>query len=526
MKKKYAILISVFAIVILAVLFFPIPVGDGQYSALTYKIIQWNKPILTMEGETCYSETSVYFFPRNFSDPRVLWTEELVQNPALSTAAEQGFCATVTEILDNSIVVTGADSSFPGAYSLSLSEETLILKEKTKEKVQLKVGDAVFVEFKGPIAESYPAQISHVLRIFVLEYGHDEIPSKLESLKRIRVDGSGESAPLFFTYAVNEPQSASQNSPVLKIESASALSTLLNALKSSQEYQDGSLWNSELFTDFPVPYDESFFSENDLILVYASENSGPNGHSVHMKTERNRCTVYVKTLIPHGQTCDMAGWILAFPMEKTATEGVTFETVRLQERLPLPENPSSDGSGTSDDASGEETEKEVLLPVPAVPNPAPDKAEIVRYQVNGGWELFPALEPYREKTGTPDGDARLPVIKIETRAEFITFINGLFSSAEWKLYNSTNQHLYAEWFQTYNDAYFAENTLLMVYCIEGISGTQQNCRPVAKDGHCILWVETVKPDGGVDVEMSWFLALSMEKAKAAELEFISYRYYS
>lgn len=64
MKKK--IWIPILVVVILAILFVPIPSGvykDGgtrEYTALTYKIVDWNR--LTDGGGT-YSKTKVYFFP-------------------------------------------------------------------------------------------------------------------------------------------------------------------------------------------------------------------------------------------------------------------------------------------------------------------------------------------------------------------------------------------------------------------------------------------------------------------------------
>lgn len=78
MKKKTWITI-IAAVLVLAILFVPIPVGamrDGGtrvYSALTYKIVDWNR--LT-EGST-YEKTRVYFFPDNFKSIDELWELEV-----------------------------------------------------------------------------------------------------------------------------------------------------------------------------------------------------------------------------------------------------------------------------------------------------------------------------------------------------------------------------------------------------------------------------------------------------------------
>ena len=72
MKKKIWIPI---VIVLIAVLFIPIPSGvykDGgtrEYTALTYKIVDWNR----LTGEGTYNETRVYFFPYNFKSIGDLW---------------------------------------------------------------------------------------------------------------------------------------------------------------------------------------------------------------------------------------------------------------------------------------------------------------------------------------------------------------------------------------------------------------------------------------------------------------------
>ncbi len=74
MKKKYRISI----ILILIILFAPIPSGvykDGgtrTFSALTYKVVKWNRLVNTED----YKNTSVYWFPNNFKSLNELWEIE------------------------------------------------------------------------------------------------------------------------------------------------------------------------------------------------------------------------------------------------------------------------------------------------------------------------------------------------------------------------------------------------------------------------------------------------------------------
>lgn len=79
--------ICAWIIIILLVLFVPIPMGiykDGGtkvYSALTYKIVKWNRLIARQDengewiGDT-YSKTVTYWFPNNFKSIDELWEIE------------------------------------------------------------------------------------------------------------------------------------------------------------------------------------------------------------------------------------------------------------------------------------------------------------------------------------------------------------------------------------------------------------------------------------------------------------------
>ena len=86
MKGK--LLISALAVVLLAVLFLPIPRGtydDGgtrEYTALTYKLIVWNKLLAEVNpdgsgGETnIYHRASIHLFPESRKTIDELWKIE------------------------------------------------------------------------------------------------------------------------------------------------------------------------------------------------------------------------------------------------------------------------------------------------------------------------------------------------------------------------------------------------------------------------------------------------------------------
>ncbi len=90
MKKKRIIIIAI--ILILLILFLPIPHGtykDGgtrDYSALTYRIVVWNKLVSPINEDDSakeiqvYNKTSVFWLPDNFKSIDELWKIETESN--------------------------------------------------------------------------------------------------------------------------------------------------------------------------------------------------------------------------------------------------------------------------------------------------------------------------------------------------------------------------------------------------------------------------------------------------------------
>ena len=82
MKKKYRIII---AVVILLVLFVPIPRGTAEdggtrvYRAVTYEIVVWNRLDSAVDGGV-YKKTEVFWFPDNFKSLDELWKKEHVKS--------------------------------------------------------------------------------------------------------------------------------------------------------------------------------------------------------------------------------------------------------------------------------------------------------------------------------------------------------------------------------------------------------------------------------------------------------------
>ena len=146
MKKKIWIPI---VIVLIAVLFIPIPSGvykDGgtrEYTALTYKIVKWNR----LTGDSTYDKLCVYLFPNNFRSIGSLWTRE-------KDKVEHSFTATVLEVGESSALVQ------PVSDSAELkSSDKISFGIGELEKLDVEVGSVVKVTYTGEIMESYPARI-------------------------------------------------------------------------------------------------------------------------------------------------------------------------------------------------------------------------------------------------------------------------------------------------------------------------------------------------------------------------------
>lgn len=80
MKKKTKIIL----IVLIILCFIPFPNGtvkDGgtkQFTALTYKVVKWNRLV---DADYVYSETDLYVFPFNFLPVDKLWSRKQISLP-------------------------------------------------------------------------------------------------------------------------------------------------------------------------------------------------------------------------------------------------------------------------------------------------------------------------------------------------------------------------------------------------------------------------------------------------------------
>lgn len=146
MKKKVRIW-GVAAIALLAVLVIPIPSGpykDGgtrEYTALTYKIVDWNR----LTGEAVYDETRIYLFPNNFKSVDALWEQE-------QALVGKKMLATVLYMTDTTAVVESVEDG--KRYSIQLAGT---------ESIGAAEGSVVEITYSGALLYSDPAVIVNVM---------------------------------------------------------------------------------------------------------------------------------------------------------------------------------------------------------------------------------------------------------------------------------------------------------------------------------------------------------------------------
>ena len=132
----------------LAILVIPIPTGiarDGgtrTYTALTYKIVDWNR----ITGESAvYDETKLYLFPNNFQSIDALWEQEKENVGTKLLATVESF--TETEVIVEA-VNNGAKYRIPRANLPDIGAQQ---------------GSVVEITYAGAVLYSDPAYISNVL---------------------------------------------------------------------------------------------------------------------------------------------------------------------------------------------------------------------------------------------------------------------------------------------------------------------------------------------------------------------------
>lgn len=205
MKKKLLILI----VLILFILTVPIPSGvykDGgtkEFSALTYKIVDWNK--LYGEGNI-YSKTKVYFFPYNFlsidrlfaKEEKHLNSEEYkdIQNNEKNPEEQTNRDENIGEYKEISYEFNaryirsgsyGGDSDFPIVKYIKSREELEKYVQDNHADYIINMSNPSFLDACSQYDKEFFS--NKMLILLVIEEGSGSIRHKVNGISRITEDG-------------------------------------------------------------------------------------------------------------------------------------------------------------------------------------------------------------------------------------------------------------------------------------------------------------------------------------------------
>ena len=147
--KKEIWMPMVIAVLVIALLVVPVPEGtmnDGGtrvYSALSYKIVSWNREY----DDGVFEDTKVYFGADRMRSVDELFFRE-------SQTLEHMVRATVIEIGDKHVLIEPLESEWERT-----SADRILIGTNGLADIGAKVGDIVEVTYTGGVMESYPAQI-------------------------------------------------------------------------------------------------------------------------------------------------------------------------------------------------------------------------------------------------------------------------------------------------------------------------------------------------------------------------------
>lgn len=111
--------------------------------------------------------------------------------------------------------------------------------------------------------------------------------------------------------------------PLHKFSSRSELDAFKARFGEDNSFDYG--YNGKSFNENSADYDDAFFDENNLFLVYVDANSGSLQFDVNsIFNDGNSFCIYVnQTNNPEVVTDDMAGWFITVAVPKSATENCT-----------------------------------------------------------------------------------------------------------------------------------------------------------------------------------------------------------
>ncbi len=242
------------------------------------------------------------------------------------------FSGTVEEVTDTAILVfTGDDVGFDKAR--------VAINDQTKIDFTLAVGQTVRVTILPEIAESYPVQVKAVEIELISEPSPEPSPSVTPSTSPTATPVVAYTAAFYradsytdggFDFIADRAANADtlfissvHYIPVVSITSEPALAQFVDDGAAYFQF-DVAYGESGSFSDAVAAYDETYFTDKQLLILYTVEPSGSIRHEiVSVTVDGETLMVSVHRLIPEEGTADMANWFIIIELPTDALDGVT-----------------------------------------------------------------------------------------------------------------------------------------------------------------------------------------------------------
>ena len=230
------------------------------------------------------------------------------------------FDATVLEVHEYYLLVEPFEDEEERKSSdkISVDINTLSLNPVS----EIKVGSKIRVVYDGEILESYPAQLGNVFAIRLL---NDEQALKNYSYEVSWVNYSEYSG--IYISALNSDKLSinhTQHLPIYKFENTNELSNFKKDFK-DYFYMDGELDEIPSFNSVTEKYDENYFEDNALFLVYVPAGSTTSRFGVQSVYNDGETFKIEIARIDKSEVgdCAMAGWFVTVEAEKSAVASCT-----------------------------------------------------------------------------------------------------------------------------------------------------------------------------------------------------------
>ncbi len=240
------------------------------------------------------------------------------------------FNATVLEVYENSILVEPDKDS-----NERKSSDKISVSKKVISKIpvpNLVVGSKINIVYDGMILETYPSQINNVFAIYLVGAGSEDVVYKLSYANYSDND------KLYMT-ALNKDRFRLNNIEYLPIHKVDDLETLNDFKKDfgSILTLDSGYNEVPSFNDVTKDYNQEFFKDNSLLLVYVPANSCTWRYGVYSIDYREHYICVTVTRTDNSETGDtaMAGWFISVPIDKAKFDEYTEFNSYMVERNPI-----------------------------------------------------------------------------------------------------------------------------------------------------------------------------------------------